>query len=394
MTITARLDEVAELNPRLKGRPDDGTVVSFLGMADVNSDGSTAEGVDRRFGDTAKGHTQFRRGDVLVAKITPCFENGKIAQASTRHLLAAGSTEFHVVRPDPAVLDGRYLHHYLRQPYIKIEGERRMTGSAGQRRVPEAYLAQLKIPLPSLDEQRRIATLLDQADALLSKRRQAISLLDDLARSIFHDMFGDTGVDGTAAPIEPLSKHLIEEARNGLSPSKGGGVENPVLTLSAITGSTFDKRAVKIGTFKVDPPASKRVDRRDFLVCRGNGNLNLVGLGCFPDGGMPEVVFPDTMIALRFDPEAIGREYLEYAWRTKAIRAQIEAGARTTNGTFKINQGVVESLQIPVPSIRVQEDFGQRIRSLKTVKEQQLSDLTALDELFGSLQARAFNGEL
>src|SRR5207253_2857111 len=105
----------------------------------------------------SKGYTFFRDGDLLLAKITPCFENGKIAQATLNHELGVGSTEFHVIRPDRMRVSDRFLLRFLRQPRIRLSGERRMTGSAGQRRVPEAFISELELPLPPLEERRRIA---------------------------------------------------------------------------------------------------------------------------------------------------------------------------------------------------------------------------------------------
>jgi type I restriction enzyme, S subunit len=138
-----------------------------------------------------RGFTPFQRGDVLVAKITPCFENGKIVIANIGRKFGFGSTEFHVVRPDARYLDVRYLLHCLRQPHVRLQGQRRMTGSAGQRRVPAHFLSTFEIPLCTLPEQQRIAGILDAADALRATRREALAQLDTLLQSTFLDMFGD-----------------------------------------------------------------------------------------------------------------------------------------------------------------------------------------------------------
>jgi type I restriction enzyme, S subunit len=182
-------------------------------------------------------------------------------------------------------------------------------------------------------------------------------------------------------PVESLASFLTETPRNGVSPSEGGTVRCEVLTLSAITGATFSESASKEADFKSNPPSSKRVDHRDFLVCRGNGNKHLVGLGFFPKQDLPDVVFPDTMIALRVDSSRINREYLEFAWRSKRVRAQIEAGARTTNGTFKINQGTVGGIQIPVPPIEEQRRIAELLGQADELRVKRRQAISLLDDL-------------
>lgn len=204
---TVALDEVAELNPRFAETLTADATVSFVPMSAVSAEtaGVTAEET-RTYAEVARGYTWFVSGDVLVAKITPCFENGKIAQAILRNRVGFGSTEFHVVRPHAHKLDPRYTHHFLRLGDVRLAGERRMTGSGGQRRVPENYLAKLEIPLPPLAEQRRIAEVLDRAEALRAKRRTALAQLDSLAQSLFLDLFGDPTTNSKGWPQKPIGE--------------------------------------------------------------------------------------------------------------------------------------------------------------------------------------------
>ncbi len=120
----------------------------------------------RKFGDVRRGYTAFANGDVILAKITPCFENGKAAVAEDLASgLGFGSSEFHVLRPSSAVL-ARYLFQWVRQPRFRDEGADHMTGTAGQARVPVKYLRGLEIPLPPVVEQERIV---HQVEALLAQ---------------------------------------------------------------------------------------------------------------------------------------------------------------------------------------------------------------------------------
>src|SRR5205823_5142697 len=99
------------------------------------------------------GYTAFRDGDVIMAKITPCMENGKAAIVrNTTNSLGFGSTEFHVLRPNGVAL-AEYLFYFIRQESFRAAAEAEMTGSVGQRRVPAAFLQAAELPLPPLAEQ-------------------------------------------------------------------------------------------------------------------------------------------------------------------------------------------------------------------------------------------------
>lgn len=385
-----RLGEVADLNPRLTSRPTDETMVSFLAMADVEVDGTTTSGVDRPFHEVARGYTQFRNGDVLVAKITPCFENGKIAQANTRHAQAAGSTEFHVVRPRSEILDGRYLHHFLRQPLIRIAGERKMTGSGGQRRVPEHYLSRLEIPLPSPSEQRRIAKMLDQADELPVKRRQAIALLDDLAQSVFFEMFGDPGARSSRWPITTVA-NVAEQVTDGehLTPIREStGIK--LLSARNIQDGYLDLQKVD----HIGPAEYQRISRRckpelgDILIsCSGT-----IGRVALVDTKEP-LSLVRSVALIKPDRSQVTSNYMLNLLRTPALRTRM---LRAANASSQANlfQGPIKKLPIPLPPMSLQCELDERSARITKHKASNQDNLALLDELFGSLRQRAFRGEL
>jgi len=167
------LEHIAVINPRLPSAAR-GETVSFVAMADVSEQGSL-DRVDVR--PALSGYTPFVEGDVLVAKITPCLGNGKGAHA--RHLptpLAQGSTEFHILRARPGTSD-RYLYHLTRTDRFRRRAEALMTGSAGQRRVPTEFFRRYEIRVPPLEEQRRIAEILDTIDETLHSTGRIIDKL-------------------------------------------------------------------------------------------------------------------------------------------------------------------------------------------------------------------------
>ncbi|MCB2256600.1 restriction endonuclease subunit S [Pseudomonas chlororaphis] len=388
-----KLADVAEINPRFdRSESNDlSEAISFVPMANVSEIlGTITSEENRDLGDVIKGFTTFKDRDVLVAKITPCFENGKIAHARIAKRLGFGSTEFHVVRPVAEMLDDRYLYHFLRQPLVRESGKLRMTGSGGQKRVPKAFLEELNIPLPPLPEQRRIAAILDKADALRAKRREAIAKLDQLLQSMFLEMFGDPVTNPKGWPMKFFGEVCESSFRNGLSPSTSGSVPGKVLTLSAITRQHFQSHHQKEALFDRPPSDNQQVKMDTFLICRGNGNRQLVGVGVFPNHDLYDVCFPDTMIGANIAKDRASPRFIEQIWGSRLVRNQIESGASTTNGTFKINQRTLEKILIPIPPRELQAQFEIISTKLMTMRVRMSIHSRLIDENFRSLQHRMF----
>ena len=162
-----RLFDIGLINPRNKAK--DGMAASFIPMTLISETYSIPLSSERRlWGEIKSAFTHFAEEDVVLAKITPCFQNGK--SAVMRNLLnglGAGTTELHVFRPllDESV-NPYYVLLYLRSPQFLKEGIERMTGTAGQKRVPRDYFAGNPFPLPPFKEQNRIVAKVDQFMAL------------------------------------------------------------------------------------------------------------------------------------------------------------------------------------------------------------------------------------
>lgn len=220
-------------------------------------------------------------------------------------------------------------------------------------------LRHLPVPVPPLREQHRIVEILDEADRLRKLRAAADETAKRVFPSLFIKMFGDPQRNPNSWPVREFRTVLLDDPRNGLSPSAKGCVSGRVLTLSAVTGARFDEGAVKRAVFEHEPAQNKHVDERDFLICRGNGSLKFVGRGRFPTSSLGGAIFPDTIIAARVDPEKVDRYFLETLWESPHIRAEIEGKARTTSGIHKINQSMIAQLEIPLPPIKLQRQFGE-----------------------------------
>jgi type I restriction enzyme, S subunit len=177
--IWTTLSSVAAINPGIDASEiPDATFVSFIPMAAVEAGtGRIDSSAKRRLGEVKRGYTAFQEGDILFAKITPCMENGKSAVArSLSSGLGFGSTEFHVLRPGEDV-DPQLLYYYVSQESFRQEARSKMTGSAGQLRVPATFLVDVSYPLPPTNEQSRIVAAIEQQftrlDAAVAYLQQA-----------------------------------------------------------------------------------------------------------------------------------------------------------------------------------------------------------------------------
>jgi type I restriction enzyme S subunit len=187
-----RLGDVAEINPGRDALEAEETIL-FVPMAAVNERTGSVETPEKRTaGSIGSGYKQFRRADVIFARIVPCMQNGKAAifEGPTTH--GYGSTEFHVIRAGLAV-SADWIHRFIRTREFRAAAAQRMTGTAGQQRVPADFLRSVELPVPPLDEQARIVVALDRLSALgetlADRRRKASNLLLALEPSLLNKTF-------------------------------------------------------------------------------------------------------------------------------------------------------------------------------------------------------------
>ncbi|WP_141342497.1 restriction endonuclease subunit S [Bradyrhizobium sp. USDA 3458] len=166
------LAEVCEIKPpksEAKRKLKDSDVVSFVPMEDLGIDQKFLEPkTERKLGQVAGSYTFFADGDVLLAKITPCFENGKLGIArGLTNGIGFGSSEYIVFRP-AANLCNEYLYYFLLQDKFRADGIKTMSGAVGHKRVTKEFIERCQIPLPPFPEQQRIVAILDEAFAGLA----------------------------------------------------------------------------------------------------------------------------------------------------------------------------------------------------------------------------------
>ena len=250
------LREICTVNPRTRrSKGSDDTAVTFVPMAAVDSrTGTITVREDRRLAEVGNGFTAFEEGDVLFAKITPCMQNGKAAMArNLTNGIGRGSTEFYVLRPGQRVL-GEYVWHFVRQPAFREAAKRSFAGTAGQQRVPRSFVENALIPLPPLEEQRRIVDILNRAARIEALRARSAERLREFVPGLFVKMFGDPVENPMGWEVRSLAD-LTEEFRYGTSrkcyDSASGEDSLPVLRVPNILRGRVDWTSLKFTSLLV-----------------------------------------------------------------------------------------------------------------------------------------------
>lgn len=266
-------------------------------------------------------------------------------------------------------------------------------GSVHRRRsVPWERLAQVKIPLPPLAEQKRIAAILDQADALRRLRRRALDRLNTLGQAIFQEMFVSSPGDWPSVKIE----EVIADARTGpfgsqLLHSEFVDAGIPVLGIDNVVSNEFVWAAPRFIT------AEKYRGLRRYTVSPGDVLITIMGTCgrcAIVPNDIPTAINTKHICCLTPDRSRVTSEYLRAAFLMHpAVLRQlgVEAKGAVMPG---LNMGIIKRTEIPLPPLDLQRRFGERVRRVKRQDGDAMRQASSLDALFSSLQHRAFTGQV
>jgi len=349
---------------------------------------------ERPLGKVYGGYTYFSEGDVLLAKITPCFENGKLGIAGgLKNGIGFGSSEFFVLRPDESV-DSEFLFYFLCQDSVRDSGKRVMSGAVGHKRVPKEFIEQLPVPVPVLDEQKRIVAILDEAFAGIETAIANTEKNLANARELFSSYLSQTISRGLALSKQSDLEEFVKFIDyRGKTPKK---VDSGLRLITA--------KNVRMGYLQRDPEEFVEPESYDSWMTRGiprEGDVLFtteapLGYACQLDT-MSKVVFAQRIITLQPDRSVIDPAYLKYCLMSSPMQIRIheKATGATASG---IKASLLRKIQIPVPELTVQkevviklEGLEQQCKSLEEITRQKLASLAELKQ---SLLQKAFSGEL
>jgi type I restriction enzyme, S subunit len=283
--------------------------------------------------------------------------------------------------------DTRYLFHVLRQTNMA----QAISGSA-QPQITRGSLNVIAVPLPPIEEQRRIAAILDKADELRAKRRAALAHLSSLTQSIFLDMFGDPShvQDGSSVAMSsvfrepPVFGTMVPASRVRRShlTLRVANIQAGALTLT-------DRKYVDLADRDL---RRHGVEKGDLLMARAIGSLDHLGkcIVANPDGD--QWAFDSHLMRLRLDSKRMLPEFFRAWLLTPGGRAAFLACTRRSAVQFNVNTKEIARLRLRVPAIEDQELFVGRCAAIGSQTAVHATGDLQLDELFASLQQRAFAG--
>ena len=288
---------------------------------------------------------------------------------------------FDLVSPD-------FLFWWLKTHEKHIQSKGR---GATFKEVSKKIVEDLQIPLPPFDEQKRIAELLDKADALCAKRRAALAQLDTLTQSIFLDKFGDPARNPKGWPVRMI-RDLLESASYGTSEKAEATGEFPVLRMNNITRTgEMNFAELKYMDLKADQRERYLVRAGDVLFNRTN-SAELVGKTAIYREANP-MAYAGYLIRLRvnrkYEPEYLAA-FLNTVYSKRVLRSM----CKSIIGMANINATELQALRIPVPPHPVQQEFAGRITAVEKLKATHRISLVKQNDLFSTLQQRAFRGDL
>lgn len=370
-----RLKYVADLNPKASEgrRLNSATEVSFVPMESVGEYGGLDLSLTKELGDVGDGYTYFADGDVLVAKITPCFENGKGSLAEGLvNGVAFGTTELHVLRCRSELDRGFAFHLTLTDAFRKL-GEAEMYGAGGQKRVPESFVTNLKHPIPPLPEQRAIAAFLDREiaklDALVFKKERLIELLREKRNALISHAvtngldpdapMKDSGVQwlgGIPAHWEAKRlKHTVSKIGSGKTPRGGAEryeAEGVMLLRSQNVhfGGLILTDVAYIDTNTDNEMSGSRVQEGDVLLNITGASL---GRSCVARLKNADANVNQHVCILRTDQQRDEPEFLAYSMESNSLQDQI---FNNENGVSRdaLNFEQIGDLTFARPGIREQ----------------------------------------
>lgn len=411
---TVPLRYVCQLNPSVDfSEFEEADELTFLPMDRVKS-GYFLPNTDK-FSKYASSYNAFEEGDILLAKVTPCFENGNIAIAKNLEGgKGFGSSELFVIRPKKVIR--KFLFYYFQSSAFKQEGEASMTGAGGLKRVSPDLLRQHHLPCPEEDNQRLIADYLDREtvriDALVAEKEKMLALLEE-KRAALISRAVTRGLDPTA-PLKPsgldwlgdIPAHweiwrlkYLAEVRGGLTLGKKYS-RNDLVEMAYLRVANVQDGYLKLDdmqTIEVTPEEAENylLQQGDVLMNEG-GDIDKLGRGCVWREEIKPCLHQNHVFSVR--PHLIDPEWLALWTSTLEAKRYFEQRAKRSTNLASISGTNIKELPVPMPStdeqIRIKTYIEISTKKIAAIQSEMQQSIERLKERRAALITAAVTGQI
>ncbi|UBF28714.1 restriction endonuclease subunit S [Kovacikia minuta CCNUW1] len=435
--IIVRVEDVITLNPR--NDCDDSTEVGFVPLQLLGVRFRDHHAFEQRlWAEVKRGYTHFANGDVLLARITPSFENGKAGIArGLPNGLGAGSTEYFVCRPLTGVVIPEYLLAHFKTTRFLIDGEHVMSGASGHKRVPKQYLLNSEFPLAPFNEQKRIVKKLDEllvrldacrerldrASRIIKRFRQAVldaatsgQLTEDW-RTEQQALDSDDGIEEELTEFNfrdaacfdsfrfPTSWNIsrlgeIAEIAGGITKDSKKQVptdeELPYLRVANVQRGFLDLSEIKTIRVPQNRVEELLLNRGDILFNEG-GDIDKLGRGWVWNGEIERCTFQNHVFRVRLYNKLFEPKFFSWYGNSRGANYFLSVGKQTTN-LASINKSLLSALPVVIPPAAEQQEIVRQVELLFAYAdrlETHYQDVYAqVEQLVPTLLSKAFRGEL
>ncbi len=366
---------------------------NFLATGKINFENIVHRSIDQRKIEQKK----LMDGDILIEKSggSPTQPVGRVVYFENPDGDTYLCNNFSsILRPNTEIVFPKYLFYSLLFNHKigkTLRFQNKTTGIINLKL--DSYL-ESKIPIPPIDDQTRIATLLSKVESLIARRKKSIADLEKLLKSTFLEMFGDPVRNEMGWVVKKLGE--ISKVQGGLqvtSKRKSNPIEMPYLRVANVYRDLLVLDEIK--TIRVTKSEIERVllKKGDILIVEGHGNPNEIGRSAVWDGSIEKCLHQNHLIRVRLFNEILPI-YCSYYINSSAGRQQMFRAGKTTSGLNTISSGNVKDTLISIPPIIYQTQFAAIVEKVEALKEKYQDSLNDLETLYGALSQKAFKGEL
>ena len=336
-------------------------------------------------------------GDILIARMPDPIGRACIFHGDSKDKACVTVVDICIVRPASDQVNSKWLMYLINSKIFNYKITKFVTGTTRQR-ISKSNLAKLEVSTPSVEEQKRIAAILDKADVIRRKRWQAIELADEFLRSVFLDMFGDPVVNPHQFPKRTLKEFYIHEKTGTKCGPFGSALKKhefqdtgvPVWNMDNITltGNFIDNPSLWVSESKFLELEAYSVKQGDIIISRA-GTVGKMGV---VHSRFEQSLISTNLIRVRFGNELLPEFFISLMTYCKGKLGRLKTGP---DGAFThMNTGILDSLEFPYPPVDLQQKYLDIKQSLqkKILKDKAAAEST--ETLFSSLSQKAFSGEL